>query len=186
MGYWVPSSSSQKLSDVIIERCKILRKWSNMWSSAKNGLVQPSKQGRTSPLIILRKREISQRSAKKAKEKTGQSVESDTSPFFGLSDKTWTCGLYYPKVARYQLRHTQMPYNLDKIDAENLRKWSARPAGLNTPSHSRCASLDALAPTTSCFGLLHRKNDNQSFFLANYQLRHNQKYKVLSLRAIIL
>ena len=27
---------------------------------------------------------------------------------FGLSDKTWTCGLYHPKVARYQLRHTQM------------------------------------------------------------------------------
>ncbi|MBO5945299.1 MAG: hypothetical protein J6Q69_01705, partial [Clostridia bacterium] len=59
-------------------------------------------------------------------------------------------------------------------------------AGLNTPSHSCCASLDALAPTTSCFGLLHRKNDNQSFFLANYQLRHTQKYRVFSLRAIIL
>ena len=26
----------------------------------------------------------------------------------GLSDKTWTCGLYHPKVARYQLRHTQI------------------------------------------------------------------------------
>ena len=28
--------------------------------------------------------------------------------FPGLSDKTWTCGLYHPKVARYQLRHTQI------------------------------------------------------------------------------
>ena len=28
--------------------------------------------------------------------------------FYGLSDKTWTCGLYHPKVARYQLRHTQI------------------------------------------------------------------------------
>ena len=28
--------------------------------------------------------------------------------FSGLSDKTWTCGLYHPKVARYQLRHTQI------------------------------------------------------------------------------
>ena len=35
------------------------RKWSNMWSKAKNGLVQPRKQGRTSPLYLLRKREIS-------------------------------------------------------------------------------------------------------------------------------
>ena len=26
----------------------------------------------------------------------------------GLSDTTWTCGLYHPKVARYQLRHTQI------------------------------------------------------------------------------
>ena len=31
------------------------------------------------------------------------------SAFSGLSDKTWTCGLYHPKVARYQLRHTQKP-----------------------------------------------------------------------------
>ena len=36
-----------------------LRKWSNMWSSAKNGLVQPRKQGRTSPFYLLRKHEIS-------------------------------------------------------------------------------------------------------------------------------
>ncbi len=27
----------------------------------------------------------------------------------GLSDWTWTSGLYHPKVARYQLRHTQEP-----------------------------------------------------------------------------
>ena len=27
---------------------------------------------------------------------------------FGLSDWTWTSGLYHPKVARYQLRHTQI------------------------------------------------------------------------------
>ena len=31
------------------------------------------------------------------------------SALFGLSDWTWTSGLYHPKVARYQLRHTQMP-----------------------------------------------------------------------------
>ena len=37
-------------------------------------------------------------------------AENDSfSALFGLSDKTWTCGLYHPKVARYQLRHTQMP-----------------------------------------------------------------------------
>ena len=27
---------------------------------------------------------------------------------YGLSDWTWTSGLYHPKVARYQLRHTQI------------------------------------------------------------------------------
>ena len=31
-----------------------------------------------------------------------------TIPVFGLSDWTWTSGLYHPKVARYQLRHTQI------------------------------------------------------------------------------
>ncbi len=36
--------------------------------------------------------------------KRGDSCESPP----GLSDKTWTCGLYHPKVARYQLRHTQI------------------------------------------------------------------------------
>ena len=35
------------------------------------------------------------------KEKTEQSVTSDTSPFFGLSDKTWTCGLYHPNRLIY-------------------------------------------------------------------------------------
>ena len=34
----------------------------------------------------------------------------------GLSDKTWTCGLYHPKVARYQLRHTQMSYKTSLDD----------------------------------------------------------------------
>jgi hypothetical protein len=34
----------------IVKVIENLRKWSNMWSKAKNGLVQPSKQGRTSPL----------------------------------------------------------------------------------------------------------------------------------------
>ena len=34
------------------------------------------------------------------------SVHKDTRT--GLSDGTWTHGLYHPKVARYQLRHTQM------------------------------------------------------------------------------
>ena len=54
--------------------CKNLRKWSNMWSKAKNGLVQPSKQGRTSPLCISRKREISRDFARKQK-KIGGSIE---------------------------------------------------------------------------------------------------------------
>ena len=44
---------------------KNLPKWSNMWSKAKNGLVQPSKQGRTSPLYLSRKREISREFARK-------------------------------------------------------------------------------------------------------------------------
>ena len=47
------------------EKAQNLRKWSNMWSSAKNGLVQPSKQERTSPFFILRKREISRGFARK-------------------------------------------------------------------------------------------------------------------------
>ena len=45
------------------------------------------------------------------------SVEYDTAsprcvklPMCGLSDKTGTCGLYRPEVARYQLRHTQITY----------------------------------------------------------------------------
>jgi len=46
-----------------------------MWSKAENGLVQPSKQGRTSPLIILRKREISRDFARKQK-KNRDSYES--------------------------------------------------------------------------------------------------------------
>ena len=41
-----------------------------MWSSAKNGLVQPSKQGRTSPLNISRKRENSRDFARKQKKIT--------------------------------------------------------------------------------------------------------------------
>ena len=47
------------------EKCKNLPKCSNIWSRAKNGLVQPSKQGRTSPLCLLRKREISRDLARK-------------------------------------------------------------------------------------------------------------------------
>ena len=45
-----------------------------MWSRAKNGLVQPLKQGRTSPLCLLRKREISRDLARKQK-KIGGSIE---------------------------------------------------------------------------------------------------------------
>ena len=51
-----------------------LRKWSNMWSKTKNGLVQPLKQGRTSPLYLLRKRETSREFARKQK-KIGGSIE---------------------------------------------------------------------------------------------------------------
>ena len=57
------------------ERCKNLRKWSNMWSKEKNGLVQPRKQGRTSPLIILRKHEISRDFGRKIK-KNRESYDS--------------------------------------------------------------------------------------------------------------
>ena len=46
-----------KLSKISRKSAKNLRKWSNMWSSAKNGLVQPSKQGRTSPMFTSRKNE---------------------------------------------------------------------------------------------------------------------------------
>jgi hypothetical protein len=48
-----------------------LRKWLNMWSKAKNGLVQPSMQGRTSPFFVLRKHEISRDFARKQKKNEG-------------------------------------------------------------------------------------------------------------------
>ena len=55
------------LHEIKIQKCRnplwdiafLCQMWSNMWSKAKNGLVQPSKQGRTSPLCLSRKREIS-------------------------------------------------------------------------------------------------------------------------------
>ena len=50
--------SSVKASEEDEQMIKELQR-SNMWSKAKNGLVGPSKQGRTSPLYLLRKREIS-------------------------------------------------------------------------------------------------------------------------------
>ena len=48
-----------------------LPKWSNMWSSAKKGLVQPPKQGRTSPLYLLRKSEISRGFEREQKKNKG-------------------------------------------------------------------------------------------------------------------
>ena len=41
-------------------------------------------------------------------QKISTTILSKSSCWFGLSDKTWTCGLYHPKVARYQLRHPQI------------------------------------------------------------------------------
>ena len=51
---------------------------------------------------------------------------------------------------------------------------SARPVGLNTPSHSRLGREQSSLPILLAWGFLHRANDNQSFSLANYQLRHTQ------------
>jgi len=53
-----------------------------MWSKAKNGLVQPSKQGRTSPLFIWQKREISRDLARKKENR--RLVEP---PIFILKDR---------------------------------------------------------------------------------------------------
>ena len=41
---------------------------------------------------------------------------------YGLSDKTWTCGLYHPKVARYQLRHTQIRTRFRKCEIYCIMK----------------------------------------------------------------
>ena len=49
-------------------------------------------------------------SAQKIGEKIARNlvIIDKISSYFGLSDWTWTSGLYHPKVARYQLRHTQI------------------------------------------------------------------------------
>ena len=52
-----------------------------MWSKAKNGLVQPRKQGRTSPLIILRKRE----NLREDKRKSDGVEKINTTSDFGLT-----------------------------------------------------------------------------------------------------
>ena len=76
------SKNSRKLA-------KILRKWSNMWSKAKNGLAHPLKKGRTSPFLISQKREISRGFTRKQK-KTGCSIES---PILAWRDETQTVSL---------------------------------------------------------------------------------------------
>ena len=51
-------------------------------------------------------------------------AENDSfSALFGLSDKTWTCGLYHPKVARYQLRHTQINQHCHENNTDDRNTW---------------------------------------------------------------
>ena len=111
------SKNSRKLA-------KILRKCSNMWSKAKNGLVQPLKKGRTSPFLISQKREISRGFTRKQK-KTGCSIES---PILAWRDETQTvslcvtCGLspktslkksppspLYKRTGKCSLQHVARP-----------------------------------------------------------------------------
>ena len=61
------------------------------------------KAGKNKPVMFITKTRDFKRFCEINKEKSGIL----RLPIFGLSDKTWTCGLYHPKVARYQLRHTQ-------------------------------------------------------------------------------
>ena len=64
--------------------------------------------GRNKPILFTAKTQAFTSFCGKTKEKR----ESYDSRFSGLSDWTWTSGLYHPKVARYQLRHTQMSWRL--------------------------------------------------------------------------
>ena len=66
-------------------------------------------------------------------------------------------GGLHPKLARYQLRYTSIELWGFKYVGHS-GGVSARPFGLNAPSHSRRVSLDALASAAPCFGLIASQN----------------------------
>ena len=121
-----------------------------MWSKAKNGLVQPSKQGRTSPLFLLRKREISRDFARK--KKIGGSVEP---PILVSVKHCVKLGVYARRVANKTSRSGERGRR-----RQNLR--------CPPPSHSRCASVDRLPPSAPCFRRFRYGKNSYQLFLPCY------------------
>ena len=97
----------------------------------------------------------------------------------GRSGGTRTRGLQYPKLARYQLRYTSIFCFLNLYWTKLSAYLSARPVGLNAPSHSRRVSLAGSLRRLLALGLSLRKISYQEILLAHYQLRYTSIYCVL-------
>ena len=66
----------------------------------------------------------------------------------------------------YEIANAVGAENAIKIHSlfRGQQRWRRRDLKCPPPSHSRCASLDMLAPSTPCFGRFRfAKNDTQSF-----------------------
>ena len=103
---------------------------------------------------------------------------------FGLSDKTWTCGLYHPKVARYQLRHTQIPLNFKFVRCSDFLKGFRAPrrAEHGSPPKALYIIAPVLAKVNRFLKLFSSKVLDFSFFDICY---NRPRLKALVLRRLL-